>query len=105
MVTTGGDVVVKKIMSTSIEEGLLRDFKVECAKNSTKMNDVMEVFMRAYVRDSDFVYHILVAENPKNRFKMIEQLYEESRIVVDEIRETRRELAAKIDNLKKENPN
>ena len=95
----------KKMLATSIDEELLRDFRMECVKNSAKMNEVLEVLMRAYVRDSDFVYNVLLAENPKNRFEMIERMYEESCVTVEEIRRTREELKEKLDFIKaKEKP-
>lgn len=40
--------MAKKTFGTSIDENIIQDFKVACAKNNIPMNTVMELFMKAY---------------------------------------------------------
>lgn len=40
--------MARKTFGTSIDEKVIQDFKVACAKNNIPMNTVMELFMRAY---------------------------------------------------------
>lgn len=39
---------LRKAFATSIEESIQNDFKSACAKNGLQMNNVLEIFMRAY---------------------------------------------------------
>jgi len=39
---------MKKAFNTSIEENIQNNFKSACAKNGLQMNNVLELFMRAY---------------------------------------------------------
>lgn len=41
---------MKKSFATSIDERVIQDFKVQCAKNNIPMNTVMELFMKAYAQ-------------------------------------------------------
>jgi len=43
--------MAKKTFGTSIDEKIIQDFKVACAKNNIPMNTAMELFMRAYAQD------------------------------------------------------
>lgn len=40
--------MAKRTFGTSIDEKVIQDFKVVCAKNNIPMNTVMEIFMKAY---------------------------------------------------------
>lgn len=49
--------MARKTFTTTIEENIQKDFKLECVKNEVKMNDVLEAFMKAY-SDSEFKVEI-----------------------------------------------
>ncbi len=38
----------RKTFTTTIEEDVQKNFKLQCVKNEIKMNDVLEAFMKAY---------------------------------------------------------
>lgn len=39
----------RKTFTTTIDEKIQKDFKIECTKNDVKMNDILEGFMKAYI--------------------------------------------------------
>lgn len=49
--------MARKTFTTTIEEEVQKNFKLECVKNEVKMNDVMEAFMKAY-SDGEFKVEI-----------------------------------------------
>lgn len=42
--------MARKQFTTTIEEDLQNEFKAACAKDGMPMNNVLETFMRAYVK-------------------------------------------------------
>ena len=54
--------MTKKTFGTSIDENIIQDFKVACAKNNIPMNTVMELFMKAYA-DGRFKTEIQYEKN------------------------------------------
>lgn len=47
--------MARKTFTTTIDEEIQKDFKTACIKNNTKMNDVLETFMKAYANNE---FHI-----------------------------------------------
>lgn len=41
---------MRKPFTTTIEENIQKEFKEKCIKNSDKMNDVLEAFMKSYIK-------------------------------------------------------
>jgi len=41
--------MVKRSFATPVDEEILRDFKIECAKQGFKMNEVIEILMQGFV--------------------------------------------------------
>lgn len=42
--------MARKTFTTTIEEDIQKNFKIECTKNEVKMNDILEAFMKSYVK-------------------------------------------------------
>ena len=40
---------MRKTFTTTVEEGIQKEFKLECVKNEVNMNEVLEEMMRQYV--------------------------------------------------------
>lgn len=41
----------RKPFTTTIDVEVQQEFKEKCGKNKDKMNDVLEAFMKAYIKD------------------------------------------------------
>lgn len=42
---------MRKSFTTTIEESIQNEFKAKCKENGDKMNDILEAFMRSYIKD------------------------------------------------------
>lgn len=41
---------MRKPFTTTIEENIQKNFKEKCIENKDKMNDVLEAFMKSYIK-------------------------------------------------------
>lgn len=55
---------MKKAFNTSIDEGILQDFKDKCKDDNLPINIVLENFMKGYVQ-GDFTFTMKYSENGK----------------------------------------
>ena len=88
--------MAKRMLSTSFDDDLLTEFKLACVKNRFNMNEALEMFMKAYIKDSKFVETILTADDPRNQFNEISELRLESEKIVEDMREMREKLAKEL---------
>ena len=49
IIISGGEAMAKKVLATSINEEILRQFRATCALNDKKMNIVLEELMQEYI--------------------------------------------------------
>lgn len=43
--------MARSSFTTTIEDKIQKDFKIKCVQKDTKMNDVLELFMKSFIED------------------------------------------------------